>query len=129
MRAGARGPPGGPPAAAGEARARAGEDGRVLGVASGYDLLAVDATPGRLDAPLDPGDLFPPVNLCAPGARTPAPVVAPALRGPASRHIVSGSPAGRQAERRRLHPQVRGAVRRQQAPHVVQLWRAAARAG
>jgi len=71
----------------------------VLGVASGYDLLAVDATPGRLDAPLDPGDLFPPVNLCAPGAHARSPVAAPALRGPAWRHNLSGSPAGHRAER------------------------------
>ncbi len=43
----------------------AGEDGDVLGIVSGYDLLAVDATPGRLDASLDANVLFPPVNLCA----------------------------------------------------------------
>ena len=46
-------------------RACAGDDGRVLGIVSGYDLLAVDATPGRLDASLDANYLFPPVNLCA----------------------------------------------------------------
>ena len=43
----------------------AGDDGHVLGIVSGYDLLAVDATPGRLDASLDANYLFPPVNLCA----------------------------------------------------------------
>ena len=42
-----------------------GDDGHVLGIVSGYDLLAVDATPGRLDASLDANYLFPPVNLCA----------------------------------------------------------------
>lgn len=42
----------------------AGDDGHVLGIVSGYDLLAVDATPGRLDASLDANYLFPPVNLC-----------------------------------------------------------------
>lgn len=46
-------------------RACAGDDGHVLGIVSGYDLLAVDATPGRLDASLDANYLFPPVNLCA----------------------------------------------------------------
>ena len=43
----------------------AGDDGHVLGIVSGYDLLAVDSTPGRLDPSLDATYLFPPVNLCA----------------------------------------------------------------
>lgn len=42
-----------------------GEEGHVLGIVSGYDLLAVDATPGKLDASLEATHFFPPVNLCA----------------------------------------------------------------
>ncbi|KAK9824266.1 hypothetical protein WJX72_009066 [[Myrmecia] bisecta] len=37
------------------------ETGTVIGVVSGYDLLAVDITPGRLD---DSDGFFPPVNRC-----------------------------------------------------------------
>ena len=34
-------------------------DGKVKGVVSGYDLLALDCTPGKLDR-----SFFPPVNTC-----------------------------------------------------------------
>jgi hypothetical protein len=34
-------------------------EGKVLGVVSGYDLLALDCTPGKLDR-----SFFPPVNTC-----------------------------------------------------------------
>jgi CBS domain-containing protein len=35
------------------------DEGKVLGVCSGYDLLALDSTPGRLDK-----SCFPPVDTC-----------------------------------------------------------------
>ncbi|KAK9832629.1 hypothetical protein WJX81_005531 [Elliptochloris bilobata] len=38
------------------------EEGHVLGIVSGYDLLAVDSVPGRMDASLDASHLFPPVR-------------------------------------------------------------------
>jgi hypothetical protein len=35
------------------------DDGKVMGVCSGYDLLALDSTPGKLDK-----SFFPPVDTC-----------------------------------------------------------------
>ena len=37
------------------------EDGLLLGVISGYDLLALESTPGRID---DSVGFFPPVDRC-----------------------------------------------------------------
>ena len=101
-------------------RACTGDDGHVLGIVSGYDLLAVDSTPGRLDASLDANYLFPPVNL----------YVFMTTYRQLIHHVAHLN--------RALHPkqcmcapcmQVRRTVWRQQAPDVVELQGIAARAG